>query len=315
VVASVAGVALLAAVMLWFAWQLRGIAASEPGCPDPSAYGPGCEALAQRFQGLADWGSGLLYLAWGAPFGMGLVLGVPLVSREVESGTAAMAWTLSRSRARWLAGRVAFAAAVLLPLLVVVLLASAALASAILPQLHLDRDFTWYGRRDWLIVVRGVAALGIGVLVGAVVGRMLPALLAGAFASVLVFAGVSLAMDRWNQTLTVVVDPSAISDGAAVTEGSLGMGGAIELPSGELVPWAEVAMDVQFGDASGALYTRFDEETGEPDPESFVGWDRSFIVPGHRYREVLARESAVVGAVGLVAVAAALLVVRRRRPA
>jgi hypothetical protein len=316
VLASLAGVALLAAAMLWLSLELRRLAAGEPGCPDPAAYVPGCEAFAQRFQGLADWGTGLLYLAWGAPFGMGLLLGVPIVSREVESGTAGIAWTLSRSRARWLVARLAFAVVVLVALLAVVVLASGALAAAILPQFHLDRDFTWYGRRDWLIVARGVAALGIGVLVGAAVGRLLPALLSAAFASVLVFGGLSLGMDRWNETLAVVLDPSAMPDGAADTEGALSVGQRIKLPDGSLVAWEDAGLgSVQMIDETGALFTRFDPETGAPDPASLVGWDRQLIVPGRRYPEVLVRDSAVVTGAGAVLLLGAGAVVGRRRPA
>jgi len=314
VLASVAGVGVLAVAMLWFAWQLRGLAAAEPGCPDPHAYVPGCETLAQRFQGLADWGTGLLFLSWGAPFGVGLLLGVPIVTREVEGRTAGISWTLSLSQAQWLLARIAFAAVVVVVLLAVVVLASGVLAAAIQPQLHLDRDFTWYGHRDGLIVARGLAALGLGALVGAVVGRILPALLAAAFASVLVFGALSLGMDRWNETLAIVIDPYAMPNGAREWEGAMGMGGAIELPSGELVSYADVAVDIQYGDASGGLYTRYDEAANEPDPSSFVGWERSFVVAGKRYPEVLAREAGVAAGLGLLATGAAVAVVRRRRP-
>ena len=37
VLASAAGVALLSAGMLWFTLQLRALAATDPGCVDPSA--------------------------------------------------------------------------------------------------------------------------------------------------------------------------------------------------------------------------------------------------------------------------------------
>lgn len=311
VLASAAGVALLAAAMLWFAWQLRFVAAGDPGCPDPAAYVPGCEQLAQRFGELSEWGSQLLYLSWGAPFGMGLLLGVPLVAREVESGTAGMAWTLSRSRTRWLAARLAFLALVLLALLAVVVLVSRALAAALLPQFDLERDFTWYGRRDWLIVARGLAALGIGVLVGAAVGRLLPGLLEAAFASVLVFAGVSQGMDRWNET-----EADAGAHGLA-QQGALVLGQRIELPSGELVDWGHVAAlgDTQMIDAGGAIYTAWDDMTGQPDPESLVGWDRQLAIPGERYPQILVRESGVVAGVAVLATLAALSVIRRRRPA
>lgn len=312
VLASVVGVAVLTGLMLWFAWQLRILAAGEPGCPDPHAYVPGCEAFVRRFQGLSDWAQGLLYLSWGTPFGMGLVLGVPIVAREVEGRTAGMAWTLSRSRAGWLADRLAFAALVLVALLAAVVIASGLLAAAIVPNLHLERDFTWIGRRDWLIVARGLAALGIGVLVGAVVGRQLPGLLAAAAASVLLFTGVSFAMDRWNETLAIIIDPYATTD--AVVEGSLGVGGGIELPSGELVSYATITSDEQYQDETGAIYTRWDEETNQGDPASFVGWDRVRIIPGRQYPVVAARDAAMSLGIGVLAIGGAVVAVRLRRP-
>ncbi|HEY7333230.1 MAG TPA: hypothetical protein VH859_09770 [Candidatus Limnocylindria bacterium] len=312
VLASVVGVAMLAGLMLWFAWQLRILAAGEQGCADPAAYVPGCEAFVRRFQDLAGWAQGLLYLSWGAPFGMGLILGVPIVARELEGRTAGLSWTLSRSRVAWLAGRAGFAAIVLVALLAVVVLASGVLAAAIVPTLTLERDFTWIGRRDGLILARGATALAIGVLVGAVVGRQLPGLLAAAFASVVVFTGVSFAMDRWNETLAVVIDPYATSDG--VVGGSLGLGGGVELPSGELVSYAWIQSDTQYSDETGAIYTRWDDATGQPDPTSFVGWDRARIIPGGQYPVVLAREAAATLVLGVLVVGGAAIAVRRRRP-
>lgn len=147
VLASVAGVAMLSAAMLWFAWQLRALAATDPGCVDPSAYAPGCTQLGQRFYELSSKAEWLSYFSWLAPFGMGLVLGVPLVSREIEHRTAGVAWTLSRSRTWWLARRAAFLALVLVVLLIVVAIVGEVLASAQMPAQHLDRDFAWYGRR------------------------------------------------------------------------------------------------------------------------------------------------------------------------
>jgi hypothetical protein len=212
---------------------------------------------------------------------------------------------------RWLAGRFAFALVVLVALLAVVVIASGLLAAAIVPNLHLERDFTWIGRRDWLIVARGIAALGIGVLVGAVAGRQLPGLLAAAFASVLVVTGVSLAMDRWNETLAVVLNPSRLPDGAPEAAGALHVGQRIELPSGELVSYEDTPLvgDVQMIDERGGLYTSFDEETGAPDPASFVGWDRALVVPGDRYPQVVARDSAVAIGVGILALGAGAAVV------
>ena len=313
VLASVAGTAILAGLMLFLAWQLRMLAASEPGCPDPASYVAGCERFVEAFSNLGDWGRQLLYLSWGAPFGMGLVLGVPLVSRELEHRTAGMAWTLSRSRAWWLARRIAFLALVLIVLLASLAIVSEILAAAVLPTLQLDSDFTWYGRRGWLIVARGLAALGIGVLIGAMVGRLLPAMLVAAFASVLVFVGLSLGVDRWLETDAVLVP--AMNGNAASEVGERSLGWRVELASGEIIPGDELF--------SRGLYTNWNEDMegrlyDSPDgtlrPENFIGWSRELLVPGRLYQTIVLRESAVVGGVGMVLFLAAAVVVARRRP-
>lgn len=312
VLASAVGTALLAVGMLWFASQLRALAATEPGCSDPAAYVAGCEQFAQRFSNLGDWGRQLLLVSWGTPFGMGLVLGVPLVAREVEHRTAGMAWTLSRSRALWLAQRVAFLALVLIGLLAVVAVISDILASALMPTLTLDSDFTWYGRRGGVIVARGLLALGLGVLTGAVVGRLLPGMLVAAFASVLVFTALSLGMDRWLET-DAILSPS-MNGGPFDQSGGQSLGIRIELATGEVVTWEDLLArgytDWQ-EDMDGRLYTSVDD-LGQP--EKAIGWERQLLVPGRLYPQIVLQESAVAGAAGLVLLLAAVGVVSRRRP-
>jgi hypothetical protein len=196
-------------------------------------------------------------------------------------------------------------------LLAVVVLASGLLAAAIVPNLHLDRDFTWIGRRDWLIVARGVAALGIGVLVGAVVGRQLPGLLAAAFASVLVFTGVSFAMDRWNEAEAEVV-PGMNGGIGSQTDGALLLGSRVMLPSGELATWADLAVDEIYQDMDGRLY---DGDPLGPNAPALIGEERQFVIRGERYPAVLLRESGVLLGLGAMVALGAAAVVRRRRPA
>jgi uncharacterized membrane protein (DUF441 family) len=313
VLASVVGTAVLAALMLWLASQLRMLAASEPGCPDPASYVAGCEQFAQRFSDLGDWGRQLLLVSWGTPFGMGLVLGVPLVSRELEHRTAGIAWTLSRSRGWWLARRVAFLALVLIALLGVLAIVSEILAAAVLPTLQLDSDFTWYGRRGWLIVARGLAALGIGVLLGAVVGRLLPAMLTAAFVSVLVFVGLSVGMDRWLEADAVLVP--AMNGNAASEVGERSLGWRIELLDGRVVTPEELygqQGNININeDIDGRLYG---SPAGTLRPESVIGWSRELLVPGRLFRQIVLQESAVASALGLLLLLGAAAVVTRRRP-
>lgn len=305
VVASAAGVALLSAAMLWFSWQLRTLAATDPGCVDPSAYAPGCTQLAQRFYELSSKADWLSYFSWAAPFGMGLVLGVPLVSREIEHRTAGLAWTLSRSRAAWLARRVAFLVLVLVVLLLVLAVVGEVLAAAEMPTLHLDRDFAWYGRRGALIVVRGLASLGIGVLIGAMLGRVLPALLLAAFASVLVFTAISFGMDRWMEG-DAIVQPFGVD-----RAGGLNLGQRIELPSGKLVGYGDLPYRGGTWDVEGEIFAA-EADIGHPD--RIIGWDRELLVPGKLYPQIVLRESSVVGGAAVLLALAASFVVSRRRP-
>lgn len=307
VIASAAGVALLSAAMLWFTWQMRSLAATDPGCVDPTAYAPGCTQLGQRFYELSSKAEWLSYFSWLAPFGMGLVLGVPLVSREIEHRTAGVAWTLSRSRGWWLARRAAFLALVLVVLLLVVAVVGEVLASAQMPNLHLDRDFAWYGRRGGLIVVRGLASLGIGVLVGAWLGRVMPALLVAIFASVLVFTAISLGMDRWIESSAIVQAFDADRAGGRQ------LGQRVLLPSGELIDYAELqrrglAYEVIQDDL---LYAK-PEDIGHLD--RLVGYDRYLVVPGSLYKQIVLRESAIVGSTAVLLALATTFVVSRRRP-
>ena len=306
VLASAAGVAILAAAMLWFAWQLRTLAATDPSCLDPAGYAPGCTQLGQRFYELSSKAEWLSYLSWLAPFAMGLVLGVPLVSREVEHRTAAIAWTMSRSRTWWLVGRAAFLVVVMVVLLTVVAVVGEALASATMPAQHLDRDFTWYGRRGALIVVRGLASLAIGVLIGAWLGRVLPALLVAVFASVLIFSAISLGMDRW------IEGDAVVQKFDADRAGGRQLGERILLPKGELIDYGELqrrglAYEVIQDDL---LWAR-PEDIGHMD--RLIGYDRYLVVPGSRYPQIVLRESAVVGGAGFLLALAAILVVKRRR--
>jgi hypothetical protein len=307
VLASAAGVAILVAAMLWFAWQLRTLAGASPGCHDPNSPGPGCEHFAQQFYELSSKAEWLSYFSALAPFAMGLVLGVPLVSREIEHRTAAIAWTMSRSRTWWLVRRAAFLVVVMVILLAMVAVVGEILASATMPSHHLDRDFAWYGRRGALIVVRGLASLGIGVSIGAWLGRVLPALLVAVFASVLIFTAVSLGMDRWLE------GDAILQKFDADRAGGRQLGERILLRNGELIDYGELqrrglAYEVIVDDLLWAK----PEDIGHMD--RLVGYDRYLVVPGSRYPQIVLRESTAVGGTAVVLAMATILLVKRRGP-
>lgn len=113
----------------------------------------------------------------------GAVLGSVLVSREIERATAQLGWSLRGSRSRWLAERM-MAMTILMALLLGILLVAVALSS-VATWVGPDAFEAWwhYAVRGPLLLVRGLATLAVAVLIGAAVGRQMPALLFGALAA------------------------------------------------------------------------------------------------------------------------------------
>ncbi|MEZ4597402.1 MAG: hypothetical protein R3C32_11630 [Chloroflexota bacterium] len=104
------------------------------------------------------------------PVLIGIILGVPVVGRELELRTAGFSWALTASRSRWLMARL-----VPMALVGVVALGVLALAGRYL------FDAIWLGRYGPELTegrhggrgagAAGLAAFGVGLLLGALVGR------------------------------------------------------------------------------------------------------------------------------------------------
>jgi hypothetical protein len=313
----VIGVAAVAGAMLWFSQQLTGMVAASPECLPPGIdeLPASCSQVFQAYYQVTGFADQLLLLSFAAPFGMGVLLGAPLVAREIDSGTAQLAWSLGRSRTGWLLRRIAFIALVVVMLLGVLAFTSEVLAAALAPDRDLSHDFTWFGRRGWLIVARGFGALMIGMVVGALIGRVLPAILAAGLVIALAFTGISLAMDQWNRSEAVaqrfVTGPDV--GPAPFDEGALAIDYGIEMRDGELVSYGELyrrGITTQISDEQGRSYaSEADYEAGD-----FIGWDAQLMIPSKRYPELVAREGVISAAMGLVALGLTAVVVRRRRP-
>ncbi|HET8778229.1 MAG TPA: hypothetical protein VFN76_11265, partial [Candidatus Limnocylindria bacterium] len=110
----------LAAAAAWLAYDMRSIVAGcEPGGPPEAPCG-----VIYAFQTTHGQAVMLIQMVTSlVPFLAGLILGVPIVARDVEHRTALIAWPLSGSRLRWLAWRV-------LPVLVIAIALVSVLAVA-----------------------------------------------------------------------------------------------------------------------------------------------------------------------------------------
>ena len=319
----VLGVAGLAAGMVWFAATLDALRAANLECltgMSPTGameVGPpaACQSFLSEYYDTESWASNLTNLAWAAPFGMGVVLGAPLVAREIEARTAQLAWSLSPSRVGWLLRRIAFVTLVGLLLLAVLAVGSELLAAAIFPQRALDEDFALFGRRGVLIVARGFGAILLGVLVGALVGRVLPAVLAAIMVIGLVFTGVSLALDQVNRSVATLQPIYAgIGEPPPSLLAGLDVAFGIERPDGEFMTYTEAfdrGLSPTITDENGQVF----ESEADLRSGNAIGRDARLVLAGEKYPLLVLRDSVVAIVVGTVALAVSAVVVARRRPA
>ncbi len=289
---------LLAAVGAFVAWQLPIATQSFVDC---AARFPG-DGYPAECRILADWGgylSGAGTIVQGAttvvPLVVGILLGAPLVSREIEKRTAPIAWSLARSRSWWLAGRI-------LPLAVAVAIALLLLGQAseasILAMPDKRLGFQYFAMHGPLVAARGLAVFALGVLIGLWLGRMLPAILVTGVVVVVLLGGLQLARGQLMQAEAVWVAPG---EGGLDAYSTIYGSGYLDDATGDFVTDEEA-------------YKRFPDqfETGPGVPPGLT--QVYLVVPPERYPVFVAREIGALAVVSIVAVSAALLLVRSRRP-
>jgi hypothetical protein len=232
-----------------------------------------------------------------AMYGVPLVLGVPLLTREIEQKTAMIAWPLAGSRLKWLLWRSLPVLVVALVLHGVMAFAAAQLAQAYFP--HNDIGFNGHGTRDFSLLTRSMLLLAVAVLLGAVIGRLLPALLIGIVLAVGISAALDAALPSW-------VEPRELAQSESILTGAFPLNTGFEYRAPDGSPMSDEVAET----TTQALY----EEHGESVDPALLPQEVFFGVAASRYPEVLVRESAaILGATVLVG-ALAGFVVHRRRP-
>ncbi|MFD9938839.1 ABC transporter permease [Streptomyces massasporeus] len=158
------------------AWAEHRAMGCQSGIPNLGCDLPGPAML--RYETVATLAAGLLALL---PVLTAAWAGGALIGRELEDGTAQLAWTQSVTPARWLAAKLAVPALLLVPGTLVVTLLHRALWSS---HSDLARAMGWLEWHDdsvfeangTLATVHPLAALALGVLAGVLLRRALPAL-------------------------------------------------------------------------------------------------------------------------------------------
>jgi hypothetical protein len=232
----------------------------------------------------------------GTPIMLGLFLGVPLVAREVESRTAQVAWTISRSRRRWLLQR----STPVLGAVVVACLAGGIAGDVLVhaaPWVEgSDPGFSDWWARGPQVAVRGVAVGAIGLVVGAFIGRQLPALLLAGMGTLALFVAATLMVDGW---MEAAAEPVVVG-AEQIVSGKIYGSGFRDDATGEIVSYEQAY----------ELFGQELDELGTPPGYSNV----YFMVPSRRYGEFVLYEAAIFGLVALAGIGASAQIVANRRP-
>lgn len=275
-------------------WQLQGGLTAALQCLGSSGA-DACQSTMQRLTPYVTASTILHGAIAYAPFLIGLFLGIPVIAREIESGTASLSWSLAASRVEWLRWRV-----LSIGLLVVVGTAMLGLAGELMTQVvqlnGMDAGFSDYAMRGPLIVIRGVAVFAIAVAVGGLVGRQLPAFLLAGAVTLAVFLCINFATVQVARAEAVPLDQEQFGNAYPIVFDSA----LRDEATGELMSY-----DAYYDAHPGAR-----EASDFPPDMSPV----MFSVPGSRYTLYVARESAVLLVLTLLAGALAFVAVRRRRP-
>lgn len=272
------------------------------GLDDPTS---GCEGPFRAFANINYSEASMVMAAMSVlPFVAGLLLGPPLVAHELETRTAETAWVLAGARWRWLAGLVVPALVLLLVAVGIVAGLTAILEVARQPWLAGGPSWDDIGLYGPIVVARALVAFGIGLLLGALVGRTMPALTMAVIACVLLFALTWFARWAWVDGNAILIDGRNGSTSGGLTIGQQ----MFQAADGTLLSTEEA-----YAQVPAAV-------TADPSGEGAFAWMEA------HYREVYrgvpasyAPTWAGLETIGLTGIAAALIVgsfmiVERRRP-
>lgn len=248
--------------------------------------------------GVGPWLFRIARLSFGIvpvfPVVAGLLVGGPIVARELETGTARLAWSLGPSRLRWFLHRA-------VPALLMVVLAAVAIgltADALMhvnePGTNLDQSFVGFRSRGLLIPVEALLVASIALAIGSILGRAIPTLVL----TLVLVGGISIAVDKVERE--VLTNEALVSSNFEFTNDNLYLDSRFQLPDGQIVTYQELA----------ALHPEINQDGFDPELYRNV----ELYIPGTRYHEVELREAIALAAIASVFLVLGAVTVIRRRP-
>jgi hypothetical protein len=224
----------------------------------------------------------------------GLLVGGPIVARELESGTARLAWSLGPSRTRWFVQRALPLLAMLFLACLAVGLTADALIHLMQPSINIDASFVAFRARGLLVAVEGLLVASVALALGAILGRTVPTIVL----TLALVGAIGVAVDKVERQL--LTNEAVLGDQFSFSDENLFVEERLRMPDGALVTWEQL----------NALY-----------PQYANGWDDTsgiknvtLYIPGSRYHDVERREALAVTGIAALFVAAAGVTVVRRRP-
>lgn len=267
-------------------------------CLDIESINPACAGRqfdAIQYQAFAaSWTGGVAYVGALFPAIAGVILGIAAVAKELDQRTAVLAWSVGPSRRRWMLQRVI----PLLGVIAVLGLGSTQLFAAMMGLNNPGQDplaiaeFSLVSVSGFGPLAGGASAFGITLVIGAMLGRLLPGLLAAAafvlFAALLISQG----NERLMSGESLVVEQMLVGPGRQLDS-------LLRTPDGRIISWNEAFPDYADVNTGQAL----------PGVTEMVRY-----VPIEIYPQVAARYVLFHLLVGLFAVTLAFAVVERRSP-
>jgi hypothetical protein len=135
-----------------------------------------CLSARALFQAQAKWHNALNLLMLAAPALLGAFWGAPLVARELETRTNRLAWTQGVTRSRWFLVKVAVtgaASAITAGLLSIMVTWWASPHDRLV-----DSPYSFFDQRDIVPIAYALFAFALGVALGTIIRRTLPAMAA-----------------------------------------------------------------------------------------------------------------------------------------